>query len=119
MLDEEGARFRAHARTMCGWVRCATDGDPAKRRAGFTMQGVPVGGSNLLSTFFAARFGFAGMLVPDGTRRLDAVCAAERGTPPNHFGDGVALLWLPVMTRNFREPTDRASAAQNEFRRIP
>lgn len=103
-LLNDDAASRAQALKMSRWVRAETGGAPNQLRAGYTLAGEPVGDADYFSTFFAAPFGVAAMLDPNGAEWLDAVYEAVRDEPQDYYEDSVALLCLLVMTGNFWGP---------------
>lgn len=85
------------------WIRSATSENPTGVRAGYTLDGAPIG--NYFTTFFVAPFGVAAMLDQDGQQWLNDIYDSVRYRNEGYYEDSVALLSLLVMTGNFWDPT--------------
>ena len=97
--DESAAAVRA----MIVWIRDATAGDPYGSRAGYTLDGDPLGA--YFTSFFAAPFGVAAILDGDAQLWLNDIHDSVRLRSEGYYPDSVTLLSLLVMTGNFWDPT--------------
>ncbi len=95
----------AQVRKLSAWVEKTTAGNPQKIRAGYKLDGTPLGGSNYFTSVFVAPFGVAAMTGPAQQKWLDSIYGAVRGAREDYFEDSINLLCLLVMTGNFWDPT--------------
>ncbi len=102
-LVNGNAVSREQVRRMSRWFRAATGGDPGQVRAGYLLDGTPIG--DYFTTFFAAPFGVAAMVDPEGQNWLDATFDLVVHAQEGYYEDSVALLSLLVMTRNWWDPS--------------
>jgi endo-1,4-beta-D-glucanase Y len=91
-------RSRQLVRPLTAWLRQATDGDPSRIRAGYRLDGTPLG--MYFSTLFVAPFGVAAMLEPPTDDWLENIYELVREQHQNYFEDSVTLLCLIAMTGN-------------------
>ena len=101
-LAHGGATRLTQIQRINTWIRATTGGDPMAIRAGYTMEGAPIG--DYFTTFFAGPFGVAAMVDADNQAWLDAVYDAVRTRHENYFEDTVNLLCLITMSGNFWAP---------------
>jgi endoglucanase len=110
----------AHSRQLLSplttWLRQATGDDPTRVRAGYRLDGTPIG--LYFSTLFVAPFGVAAMLEPPGDGWLENIYESVRQQRQNYFEDSVSLLCLIVMTGNHwdasQPPASRLPANQTD-----
>jgi hypothetical protein len=86
---------RAAARTMSRWIRAATDGDPARIVAGYSLTGQAVDEGT--SAAFVAPFAVAAMTDPSAQSWLDALWRRMIATPVTRTGYYAASLQLQSM----------------------
>lgn len=96
-------------RPLTAWIRQATDGDPSLIRAGYRLDGTPIG--IYLSTLFVAPLGVAAMLEPPEDDWLERIYETLRQKHQNYFEDSVTLLCLIAMTGNHWHPGQPPAAA--------
>lgn len=92
-------------RRIATWSAATFGGNPEAIRAGYTLDGDPLPGSDYFTTFFVAPFGVAAMSLLDGQDWLNALYDAVRDQSEDYYEDSVTLLCLLVMTGNFWDPT--------------
>ncbi len=95
----------ARMRKLSAWIENATGGHPLKIRAGYTLDGTPISGSNYFTSVFVAPFGVAAMTGKGQQKWLNKIYSAVRGTREDYYEDSVTLLCMLVMTGNFWDPT--------------
>jgi endo-1,4-beta-D-glucanase Y len=99
------ARALAAVRKISAWAETKTNGNPQQIRAGYSLAGEPLSGSDYFTTFFAAPLGVAAMTMSSQQAWLNAIYDAVRQRQENYYEDSVAMLCLLVMTGNFWDPT--------------
>ena len=95
----------AQTRRLANWIATATEGDPAKIRAGYQLDGTPLPGINYFTTFFAAPFGAALMTTPEHQAFLNDLYDSVYSRREDYYEDSVTLLTLLLMTGNYWDPT--------------
>lgn len=99
-----GSEASAAAATRMGsWVRSEAGDDPYRIRAGYALDGTPIG--NYFTTYFVSPFGVAAMLDQGSQQWLNDIYDAVRTRNEGYFEDSVTLLGLLAMTGNFWDPT--------------
>ena len=86
------------------WAKRSHNGNPYDIRAGYTLDGDPVAGSNYLSTAFIAPLGVAAMNVPAQQTWLNSIYDAVNQEHQDYYEDTLNLLSLLIMTGNFWDP---------------
>ncbi|MGH2561136.1 MAG: glycosyl hydrolase family 8 [Thermomicrobiales bacterium] len=104
VLNDDAASI-SQARTIARWAADIARGNPTAIRAGYTLDGTPVAGSDYVTTFFVAPFGVAAMTDERLQPWLNDVYDAVRDHPEDYYEDSVTLLCLLVMAGNFWDPT--------------
>ncbi len=104
-LLNDDAISGAQARMIALWVKAASGGVARDIKPGYLLDGTPIPPGEYFSTFFAAPFGVAAMLDPDGQQWLNDVYDAVRNEAQGYFEDSVTLLSLLAMTGNYWDPT--------------
>ena len=94
----------AQVRKIANWIYGASGGDPANIKAGYELDGTPIG--NYFSTFFVAPMGVAAMTEPSLQQFLNDIYDAVFNTQEDYYEDSVNLLALLVMTGNFWDPVE-------------
>jgi len=95
---------RAIAQKISHWIEASTNGDPAKIRAGYDLDGTPLGNSDYFTTFFIAPLGVAAMTDPTQQEWLNAVYDSVYDQQIDYYEDSVNLLCLFVMSGNAWTP---------------
>ena len=93
---------REQVQRMSGWIETATNGDPTKIKAGYTLSGEPIG--DYFTTFFVSPFGVAAMTDPEQQTWLNAIYDSVYTTHQDYYEDSVTMLSLLVMTGNYWNP---------------
>lgn len=102
-LLNDSVESTAAVRTISSWIRTSTAENPYGIRAGYTLDGRPLG--SYFTTFFVAPFGTAAMVDGDAQQWLNDVYDSVRTRYEGYYEDSVTLLSLLVMTGNFWDPT--------------
>ena len=103
----------SQVRRMSQWIRTSTSGAPLAVQAGYELDGTPIGA--YFTSFFAAPFGVAAMVDPDGQAWLDATWEAVRCRDEGYYEDTVTLLAMLVMSHNRWDPTTVGSVLRDGF----
>jgi hypothetical protein len=82
-----------------------SEGDPAKFRAGYHLDGTPSDGSDYFTIFFLAPLAVAAMTDPSQQAWLDSVYDSVFDVSEDYYEDSVALLSLLVVSGCFWDPT--------------
>lgn len=94
------ATSRSIVTKISHWAEITTGGDPTAFRAGYTLAGTPLEGSDYFTTFFVAPLGVAAMSDPTQQDWLNKIYAAVYNTHTDYYEDSVTLLCLITMTGN-------------------
>jgi hypothetical protein len=103
-LVNGNADSKAAASKMSEWARVATGGNPTAIRAGYTLQGSPLPGTDYFSTAFVAPLAVAAMTGPSQSW-LNSLYGAVRNARQGYYEDSINLLSLLVLTGNWWDPT--------------
>jgi endoglucanase len=104
-LINHNATSRAQVRKISLWIKQKSLSNPANIKAGYELNGNPVINSDYFSTFFAAPFGVAAMLVSGQQVWLNTIYDSVKATSQDYYADSVTLLCLLIMTKNYWDPT--------------
>jgi len=104
-LVEGDAGSLAAMRKLTDWVFATTGGATTNLRAGYTLAGAPVPGSNYFTTVVAAPLAIAAMTRPAQQTWLNALYDKVFAAHEDYYEDSVALLSLLVITGNWWDPT--------------
>lgn len=104
-LVNNDAVSMAQSRKMADWVLASTGGVPNNLRAGYTLAGAPVSGSNYFTSIVAAPFAVAAMTRPAQQAWLNALYDAVATRHEDYYEDSVTLLCLVVLSGNWWDPT--------------
>lgn len=99
-------------RKMSTWMETAASGNPLNIRAGYTLDGTPVPGSDYFTTAFAAPFAVAAMTLSTQQAWLNDLYNAVYNTHEDYYEDSITLLCLLVMTGNYWDATTIHSGFQ-------
>lgn len=103
VLLYNNAVSRTQVRKMSKWIQGAAQGSPAKIKAGYKLNGVPIG--NYFTSFFVTPFGVAAMCDSTQQAWLNAIYSKVYNDHEDYYEDSVTLLGLLVMTGNYWDPT--------------
>ena len=92
----------AQVQVMSRWIEADSNGDPTQIKAGYTLDGEPIG--NYFTSFFVSPFGVAAMIVPEQQRWLNGIYDAIYANHEDYYEDSITLLSLLVMTGNYWNP---------------
>jgi endoglucanase len=106
-LINGNAVSRTQVRKMSVWIKQKSLSNPANIKAGYELNGNPVDNSDYFSTFFAAPFGVAAMLVPSQQVWLNSIYDSVKSKSQDYYADSVTLLCLLIMTGNYWDPSLR------------
>lgn len=95
----------AQVRNLSQWAELETEGDPANFRAGYSLDGTPLDGSDYFTTFFVAPLAVAAMTEPEQQDWLDALYESIFDVTEDYYEDSVTLLCLLVISGSFWDPT--------------
>ncbi len=101
----------AHTRKITQWAYTATVGSPTQLRAGYTLDGTPLPGSDFFTIFFAAPLGVAAMTDPAQQEWLNDLYDSVYATHEGYYEDSVTLLCLLVLTGNTWDPSSAQTRA--------
>ena len=104
-LLNDDSTSRGQVTLLSNWAEAASQGDPALLRAGYTLDGEPLPGSNYFTTAFSAPLGAAAMNVPSQQQWLNQLYDTARVSDEDYYEDTLSLLSLVVMTGNCWSPT--------------
>ncbi len=90
-------------RKITQWARVAHDGNPARIRAGYRLDGTPFPGTGF-TIFFAAPLGVAAMTDSGQQQWLNDLYDSVYTTHEDYYEDSVTLLSLLTMTGNMWSP---------------
>lgn len=93
------------ARRIAQWIRTATGGVASAIKPGYALDGTPIPPGDFFTSFFAAPFGVAAMVDPNGQAFLNNVYSAVFTRQEGYYEDSVTLLCLLVLSRNFWDPS--------------
>ncbi len=113
-LLNNDARTFAQVQKIADWIVQATNGDPANIKAGYTLDGVPIG--NYFTSFFASTFAVGLMTTPAHQAYLNDLYDLVYQRHEDYYEDSVTLLSLLVMTGNFWDPFDAPPVAPDDVR---
>ncbi len=101
LLNNDSRSF-AILNPFIDWIAGVTGGNPALIKAGYELDGTPIGDWN--TTFFMAPTGVALMTRADKQQFLNDIYDAVHDTHEDYYEDSVTLLCLLVMTGNYWNP---------------
>lgn len=97
------ARARDAASRIVTWMEQETDGDPARLRAGYALDGTPLADTDYLSMAYAAPAGAGGLSAAAHRPWLDAAWAlALTAEPDDYYADTLRLLSMITMAGRWR-----------------
>ena len=108
LLNNDPQSF-AQTQKMANWIVQSTGGNPANIKAGYLLDGAPIG--NYFTSFFVAPLGVGLMTTPQHQAYLNNLYDLVIQSRESYYEDSVALLSLLVMTGNFWDPFDAPAAA--------
>jgi hypothetical protein len=94
---------RTQVQKMSRWLQTATKGNPTHIKAGYTLDGLPIGDHT--TSFFIAPFGVAAMSDVTQQSWLNAIYDAVYNRHEDYYEDSVTLLSLLAMSGNYWDPT--------------
>jgi len=103
VLLYNNAVSRTEVRKMSKWIRGAAQGNPLNIKAGYKLDGTPIG--NYFTSFFVTPFGVAAMCDSTQQTWLNAIYSKVYNDHEDYYEDSVTLLGLLVMTGNYWDPT--------------
>ncbi|MGB0385146.1 MAG: glycosyl hydrolase family 8 [Ardenticatenaceae bacterium] len=97
------ATSKAQVLKMVNWVKGNSGGEASKIKAGYQLDGTPIG--DYLTSFFVAPFGVGAMLDASQQDFLNDIYASLHNKHEDYYEDSVNMLTLLVMTGNYWDPT--------------
>ncbi|MBN2801850.1 MAG: hypothetical protein JXR91_02015 [Deltaproteobacteria bacterium] len=98
-------RMKGYLQKINSWAIKSTGGNPENIKAGYTMDGKPVAGSNYATMAFIAPFGVSAMADPSNQKWLDSLWNTISNFPPeDYYEDSIKLMTMIVMSQNWWAP---------------
>jgi len=99
------ARAKTAMQKLNGWIKSKTNRNPAKIRAGYKLNGNPLGDSNYLTMAFAAPFGVSAMVDSSNQQWLNDLWSTVEGFGiEGYYEDSIKMLTMIAMSGNWWTP---------------